>query len=192
MKNYKDIDTWLAEGDKLAEWREGMNTEIAEWAYAGRQQFGEAAEQGYSKFSEWTISNYLSAMRRTPDSVIPANTKRRIGITARQAVAPLYDYPDVQRQLLAQYGAGTPREEIREAVADFLGTITPDDDENHAGVITETVWDDLETMEIESGDAGSLWTRIMRLLTTVRGRRIRFVIQVAKQVDVEANEVRNA
>ena len=190
--NYSSFEDWYAHGQQLADDWDTKKEEIGRWVIDGERQFGERASQGYNLFDYHTLSNYSSAMRRTPDSVLPANPRRRVGMSARQAVAPLADYPDAQRTLLAAYGAEQlTRDQLREEVAVFQGRITPEpeDEPNHAGV--KTIWGDLETLEVESAEVGGLWARIMRLLTTVRGRRIRFIIQVAEEVNTETGEVVN-
>lgn len=193
--NYATFDDWYARGQQLADAWDAKKEEIGRWVIDGENQFGERASQGYNLFDYHTLQNYSSAMRRTPDSVLPANPKRRVGMSARQAVAPLAAYPDAQKTLLAAYGdKHIDRDKLREEVAVFMKRVTPvepdePEEDDNAGVITTTVWGDLETLEVESAEVGGLWTRIMRLLTTVRGKRVRFIIQVAEEVDTKTGEV---
>lgn len=196
--NYATFDDWYARGQQLADSWDAKKEEIGRWVIDGENQFGERASQGYNLFDYHTLQNYSSAMRRTPDSVLPANPKRRVGMSARQAVAPLTAYPDAQKTLLAAYGdKHIDRDKLREEVAVFMKRVTPvepdePEEEDNAGVIVST-WEEVGSWEAEPNDGLSYVFRI--LSDAIRGiskrRRFKLVLlaQVAEEVDTKAGEV---
>jgi hypothetical protein len=185
-------DEWYSRGEKLAKTYKQVRKDMAYWLAEGEAKFGEDAQQAMDLFdlTHETLSNYASAGRRVPRSVLPDDPKNVIGLSHMQAVAALYERPDDQRQLLSEVVSGDI--EDRATLRNRVKALLPD----HAGVSESVIeWHECGTLETVAGEESSLWHKVMGLLIKVaRGHRIRITIYEAEEhrVDLETGEVVNA